>query len=165
MDYDGGQTWQKNSGQAFASSMVIEPENPNTLFAAYERKAYKSLDGGNNWTECSLGLAGTCQDLILISRQPLAASTHGIFLSLDGVEAWSPSNSGLRAAQVETLSVAKTAPNVVFAGIKDSGIYNSVNFGKTWELLSFATPCESIKKILINPQNPEEVFFVVPAGG
>jgi photosystem II stability/assembly factor-like uncharacterized protein len=66
---DGGKTWEKvlfKSDKAGAIDLVMNPSNPNELFASiweFERKAwgpktggpdsgiYKSVDGGDTWTE------------------------------------------------------------------------------------------------------------------
>ena len=73
---DGGKTWKQTlfvNDNAGAIDLVIDPNNPNTLYAATwerERRAwnfvesgpgsgiYKSTDGGNNWTKLTTKNSG-----------------------------------------------------------------------------------------------------------
>src|SRR5207249_7811758 len=68
---DGGKTWQKilyRNSETGASDLILDPSNPNTIYAAFwqiSRKPYrmdsggdgsglfKSTDGGDSWTEIS----------------------------------------------------------------------------------------------------------------
>jgi len=77
---DGGTTWQQKlfiSDSTGAIDVVINPQNPNIIYAAmWERVRrpnrrsyggetsgiYKSTDGGENWTELSNGLPTTAAD-------------------------------------------------------------------------------------------------------
>ena len=77
---DGGQNWRKTlfiNDSTGAIDLIIDPENPNTLYAATWtrlRKAwnfngsgkgsgiYKSTDGGENWTKVNIGTNGFPND-------------------------------------------------------------------------------------------------------
>ncbi|MCL4865783.1 MAG: hypothetical protein KJZ47_07800, partial [Gemmatimonadales bacterium] len=74
---DGGRTWQKltnglpNDGRTGASELVMDPSNPNILYAGFWERLrepnrftsggpnggiYKSTDGGDSWTKLTNGL-------------------------------------------------------------------------------------------------------------
>ena len=114
---DGGKTWKKvlfRSDKAGACDLVIDPTNPNVLYAGFwevYRKPwtlesggagsgiFKSIDGGDNWTE--------------ITRSPgLPRGTIGIV----GI-AVSPANPDRLWAIIEA---------------EDGGVFRSDNGGRTW---------------------------------
>ncbi len=114
---DGGKTWQKvlfRSDKAGACDLIIDPTNPNVIYAGFwevYRKPwtlesggpgsgiFKSTDGGDTWTE--------------ITRNPgLPKGTIGIV----GITV-SPANSDRLWAIVEA---------------EDGGVFRSDNGGKTW---------------------------------
>jgi photosystem II stability/assembly factor-like uncharacterized protein len=115
---DGGQTWQRKlfvSSVAGAVDLIIDPNNPDILFASTWElkrtpyslesggtgsKLFKSTDGGENWTEIS-------------RNNGLPAGTLGII----GVTV-SPLNSNRIWAMVENL---------------DGGLFRSDDGGMTWE--------------------------------
>jgi photosystem II stability/assembly factor-like uncharacterized protein len=114
---DGGKTWQKilfRSDKAGACDLVIDPTNPNVLYAGFwevYRKPwtlesggpgsgiFKSTDGGDTWTE-------------ITRNQGLPRGTIGIV----GITV-SPANADRLWAIVEA---------------EDGGVFRSDNGGKTW---------------------------------
>jgi hypothetical protein len=57
VSYDAGYSWQETglrltqSDQRFAYKLLINPQNPNTMYAAYNTGVYKTLNGGTSWTQ------------------------------------------------------------------------------------------------------------------
>src|SRR6476659_5841249 len=67
-----------------ADSVVIDPLNPNTLYAsASGGGVYKSVDGGTNWTVSNSGLLNIDVRLVVIDPTTpstlYAATTTGVF--------------------------------------------------------------------------------------
>ena len=114
---DGGKTWEKilyRNDETGASDLIVDPTNPNTLYAAFwqiSRKPYrmdsggeggglfKSIDGGDTWTEISRnkGLPAGVLGKINITVSPvnanrlwamIEAAEGGLFRSDDGGENW-----------------------------------------------------------------------------
>src|ERR1019366_552602 len=59
---DSGTTWTPIDDLPFAlvQALVVDPSNPNTLYAATaDLGVFKSVDGGVKWTSSSTGIAGT----------------------------------------------------------------------------------------------------------
>ena len=57
---DGGATWHelKSYPEAYAHSVVVDPEDRDLIYAGAEPAAlYRSTDGGESWEECR-GFAG-----------------------------------------------------------------------------------------------------------
>jgi photosystem II stability/assembly factor-like uncharacterized protein len=157
---DGGSNWRSaNSGLPLVTlqgplgepvsryvsvdSLVIDPQNPSTVYAVasgfvdgsitgvtvvYARGGlFKSSDGGGSWNPAGLVLPESlASDRIILTIDPRNPSTlyagtyYGIFKSTDGGASWSPLNSGLPPFEVETLgSLSFHADSVVDSVVID----------------------------------------------
>ena len=125
---DGGKTWDKilyRNSETGASDLIIDPTNPNTLYAAFwqiSRKPYrmdsggdggglfKSIDGGDTWTEISRskGLPTGVLGKINITVSPVNANRlwamieareGGLFRSDDGGENWQKTSDNANIRQ------------------------------------------------------------------
>jgi photosystem II stability/assembly factor-like uncharacterized protein len=129
---DGGNNWSgANSGLPLynpfpgepgtprppvVGSLVIDPQDPSTLYAVAEGNTtfsgtglivhaagglVKSTDGGGSWNTLDLGLPQSYTISAVLAIDPQNPSTlyvgsvYGIFKSTDGGAGWSPVNSGL----------------------------------------------------------------------
>ena len=146
---DGGKTWQKvlfRSDKAGACDLIIDPTNPNVIYAGFwevYRKPwtlesggpgsgiFKSTDGGDTWTE--------------ITRNPgLPKGTLGIV----GVTV-SPANPDRLWAIVEA---------------EDGGVFRSDNGGKTWtktnEQRNLRQRAWYYSRIYADPKNADTVYVL-----
>ncbi|MCS6928499.1 MAG: hypothetical protein NZM43_03285 [Saprospiraceae bacterium] len=150
---DGGKTWTQVlfvSNQAGASDLVMNPKNPQILYASFwdrvrnnqesiidgpHARVYKTTDGGQTWTQLTGGLptGRNGRTGLAISRQnpdklyvvyiDTLATTGGLYKTENGGQTWTPID----------VSALETA-------VADFGWY-------------FA-------KIRLNPENDEEVYFL-----
>jgi photosystem II stability/assembly factor-like uncharacterized protein len=150
---DGGQTWQEVlfvSNQAGASDLVINPANPQILYAAFwdrirnnqesiiygtHAKIYKTTDGGANWTPLAGGLPAGIQGRI------------GLALSQQNPDK-------VYAVYVDTLS-------------NPGGIYKTIDGGATWQLQSISGLQSAyggfgwyFAQLRLNPANDEDLYFL-----
>ncbi len=149
---DGGLTWSKVlfvSNQAGASDLVINPQNPNILYASFwdrirsnqesivygiHARVYKSTDGGQTWTQLGGGLPTG-----VMGRTGLAIS---------------PQNPDkLYAVYVDSLS-------------RVGGLYRTTDGGTTWTAMNVVALSTAYAdfgwyfgKVRINPNNDEEVYI------
>ncbi len=127
---DGGATWQPSTTGLpntvdEVTSIVFDPLNPATVFAALNGPiggVVKSRDGGQTWSDVSLGRAdgfcarGCVLDLAIDPSSPLTVyaampALADVYKTTSGGEAWSPTGVGLWPERVE---VAMSAPATVF---------------------------------------------------
>lgn len=146
---DGGKTWKKvlfRSDKAGACDLIIDPTNPNVLYAGmwevYRKPwtlesggpgsgIFKSTDGGDTWTE--------------ITRNPgLPRGTIGIV----GITV-SPANPDRLWAIVEA---------------EDGGVFRSDNGGRTWaktnEQRNLRQRAWYYSRIYADPKNADEVYVL-----
>lgn len=150
---DGGLNWSKVlfvSDQAGASDLVMQPDNPQVLYASFwdrirnnqesviygpHARVYKTTDGGANWTQLGGGLPTG-----VMGRTGLAIS---------------PQNpQKLYAIYVDSLSTV-------------GGLYKTVDGGGAWTQVNTAAVDDAFSdfgwyfgKVRINPANDEEVYLL-----
>lgn len=144
---DGGKTWKRVlfvNNQTGASDLVMEPGNPNTLYAGTWRLIrtpyslesggegsglYKSTDGGETWTNVS-------------AKKGLPKGVWGIV----GV-AFAPGNTERIYAIIENAN---------------GGLYRSDDAGETWQLMSSDNNIRQrawyYTKVFVDPKNPDVVY-------
>lgn len=100
---DGGQSWERVRFEKVVNDLLIDPENPQVLYAGCGRNAgtetplFKSDDGGVTWTPSFEGIAigkfNAVTDLALhpFDRGVLYAGTFekGVYISVNGGGQWS----------------------------------------------------------------------------
>jgi photosystem II stability/assembly factor-like uncharacterized protein len=97
----------------------------------------------------------------------VGAASGGIFKSTDGGIHWEAIFDGQPVSSIGSLAVAPSDPNIVWAGTGESfirshisvgsGIYKSVDAGKTWTLMGLEKTGR-IANLAIDPHNPDIVF-------
>lgn len=142
---DRGRTWRvSNQGLPKgiqAGAFVLSPEfaKDRTAYLTVSmccgdpRGAYKSTDGGENWTRAyDAALDQYVSALAISPRFPsdgtLFASTGsgGIYVSMDRGDSWRSFNRGLPATTTRALAVTATIPPVIFVAIEGHGVWRWV---------------------------------------
>ncbi len=116
---DGGETWENIfyiNNSTGCSELVIDPENPNTIYAAmweFRRTAYSFNSGGEN---------------------------SALYKSTDGGNSWNKIHNGFPDGKLGRLAVAvsPSETNVLYSVVESedkekSGLYKSENGGQSWE--------------------------------
>lgn len=152
---DGGITWEKVlfvSDSTGAIDIIINPKNPDTLYAAlWER-------------------------IRTINRETYGGVSCNIYRSFDGGTTWEILANGLPASTNNSgrigLAISESSPNVVYAIYADKvglfkGIYKTTNSGNSWARVSdgslsnmFATYGWWFGRIHVDPTNPNVVYAI-----
>ncbi|MBI5058743.1 T9SS type A sorting domain-containing protein [candidate division KSB1 bacterium] len=151
-----GLSWSVSQGGAI-NKLVIDPDNPQNLWAASSRMVsgggvYRTVNGGTSWTRYH---AGDVKDVVIHPDSsnvlycavgyPWGHSENGIFRSVDSGVTWTRLSSGLPSASSTgrlQLSISPTSPQTIYAGISTTisansqllGIYKTSNAGASWTL-------------------------------
>lgn len=153
---DGGASWTPKTLESI-SSVAIDPAQSSVVYAGGWGIMFRSLDGGLQWTRFS-GLGGNAQFILVGSSRILTATSAGIFKSENKGQNWTTSQTGLCAAHIQTLAVAPSSSQIVYAVIPDVGLYKTVNGGKSWLKIGSSLTCGNIFKIIVHPDNPNWIF-------
>jgi len=62
-----------------------------------------------------------------------AATSSGVFKTVDGGDAWAPVNQGLTNLDVASVVVDSVDPSTVFAGTRGNSAFVSRDGGMTWQ--------------------------------
>jgi hypothetical protein len=166
-----GTTWQQtNSGllSLFVEDVVVDPNQPNSVFAGTAGGVFRSIDAGLSWFDIN----GTSNELTGANVTALdvgttsgtlfaAASGRGVFRSDDDGNTWTTINTGLPTPTLlsfTSLAVNPNVPDTVLLGTEDDGVFITLNGGGTWAegnegLLSGVDPVEDIRDFAIDTTN------------
>jgi len=144
---DGGRTWKKvlyRSPRTGAIDLVIDPSNPNTLYAAMwqrvrrkwsdprvesgysESGIWKTTDAGQSWTEVNTGLP-VAQYRGRIGIDISRSNPNVLYAFVDSYEPGSPPREGERDAYERPIMEAR---------IRGAEIYRTDDRGATWRKVS-----------------------------
>jgi photosystem II stability/assembly factor-like uncharacterized protein len=143
---DGGKTWKnilnisENTG---VTDVVIDPQNPETLYAAsYQRRRHM-------WT--------------LIDGGPESA----LYKSMDAGATWNKLRAGLPTTETGRigLAISPVNPNVVYATVeaadRKGGIFRSNDRGGSWERRNeFDTTAMYYARIVADPKDVDRIYVM-----
>jgi photosystem II stability/assembly factor-like uncharacterized protein len=123
---DGGANWTliaSPSATTRLSSIVVDPNSPNTIYAGTETGGiYKSTNGGSSWT--SLANAprdGKCIAVNPSNSKEVFAGGWGIFYSSDRGATWTDLSEDLPSLSVNSIAIDPAA-RIVYVGTSGGGI-------------------------------------------
>jgi photosystem II stability/assembly factor-like uncharacterized protein len=176
---DTGVTWTRFAGELTRTrviSLAIDPKLSATVFAGTMGDGtYKSPDGGRTWYQFNAGIQkGTISAIVnqIIfnprgTEMVYAATTVGVFRSLDGGRNWVEQMDGMNEVNfVVSLAMDPQRPNVLYAGTT-GGVYRTVNAAQSWEKKSLgmvasdakmASMALGVNGLAVDPTNSDVVY-------
>ncbi len=163
-----GSSWElKNFFEHSIEKIVLNPKNTNIIWIISGNQVYKSNDRGNNWQffEEELKDAGSNRELtsLTVDRSNpnyiYVGSSQGIFKTNNGGSSWSQVNI-ITPPQVIPISDIAVHPNnsLIIYYAAGSVLYKSIDGGTTWTIHNLRSG-RTIKKILLDPNNPEIIYL------
>jgi len=137
---DGGYSWEETGldwtiyQNRTIAKLLINPENPDILFAATTNGLYKTIDAGDNW---DMVQSGDIDDIEFKPGNPntVYANTQNFYRSNDGGESFTQV-SGLPGTSRVQIAVTEANPEYVYFFSYESGIYRSTNSGVSFTMQS-----------------------------
>jgi hypothetical protein len=118
---------------------------------------------GNAWTLREPGLVA---NRLLIdasdSARVYAVGPSGVYKSTNAGLAFTPSSTGLPAGvEINDISRRTDIPNVLYAGTRGSGVFESLDYGSSWHAFGPAVPGENdVRAILVVVESAGSVASV-----
>src|SRR5882762_2968673 len=129
----------KSSRALSVTSVLVDPFEPDTVYASTLAGLYKTTDGGMAWVRIGQSLQDQMLFSMILDRTKQGViylgGREGVHRSVDGGATWSTLNTGLATLNIRSLVQSPTEPDVFYAGTNGSGLYRSKNRGETWELV------------------------------
>lgn len=151
---DGGASWLQLAEATFGgrcfSKIVVDPSNPQRLFAA-------------------ITPAGGFPEKAAAKNHPLKDGPIGVFRSLDGGISWTQLSGGLPNQAATDLAMSPSDPDVLYAGIgrifgaTENGLYKSINGGANWIKVGGGLPTTGNGRVnlAVAPSNANRVYALI----
>ncbi|MFC1492429.1 FlgD immunoglobulin-like domain containing protein [candidate division KSB1 bacterium] len=181
---DGGQTWTKSldwtrNQERGIQRIVIDPVDPDKLFAGTTEGIYMSTDAGETWEHVhkvvmtvDIDINPDDPDIIFACCGNLDSKGNGIYRSTDGGYTWTKRTTGLPRtwSGKAQLDIYEADPDIIYADIADQynrvGLYRSVSNGDYWELVAELhdldlTPYQGYFShfVRVNPVDVSKIFL------
>jgi photosystem II stability/assembly factor-like uncharacterized protein len=169
--------WQPLADPTYFSTFVVDPVEPDRIYAGYYNGIHKSVDRGLSWTEIELFTADQVRDMeidplnrdtVYIGVTAQGTGGTGVFRSDNRASTW---DQVLADASVSTLAVDPVTPTILYAGTVGGtfagdaqGIVKSEDRGANWSASNLGLESLEILDIQLNPLNPR-VLYASTAGG
>ncbi|HEX4495084.1 MAG TPA: hypothetical protein VIE43_05380 [Thermoanaerobaculia bacterium] len=175
---DAGLSWQAASHGLPAGAveaLAAAPSDPRTVYASLDsglhKMVYRSRDGGASWQSTTGPLLPSNSARVLAlavsPRSPtlLWAGTgpNSLFRSADAGAHWVPAGLPPQVFSVETVAVAPSAPNTLYAGVFDQGadpggVYASLDGGVSWSRRNQGLDGLDAQTVAVPPGSPGVIY-------
>jgi photosystem II stability/assembly factor-like uncharacterized protein len=133
------------------------------MFAATTKGLFRTDDPSAGWTRISYG-PGIDARTLCISTHPeepgviwVGTPTSGVLVSRDGGETWRRVEGVQSVAPINVIRQDPSRPSYVYVGTSQM-LYLTHDGGGEWKFRGGGLPWGSYTSILINPQDPNEVW-------
>ncbi len=142
---DGGTSWTKIPSTDIPGtiySLVVNPCDPQTIWAASRAGIFRSTDFAANWTKMSTDI-GSCRDVMLDPGSPsivmVGTESQGVYFSEDSGATWSSMSTGIPDSSVYHLAVDPMS--YYFAGTDGASVYRwTIPVGVTQQDIATIAP-------------------------
>ncbi len=202
---NNGTTWTPifdGEGSYSIGCVEIDPSNPEIIWVgtgennsqrsvSFGDGVYKSLDGGQSWTNMGLkdsqhigmiAIDPRDSDIVYVAAQgPLwnAGGDRGLYKTTDGGATWEKVLEISEHTGVNEVHFDPRSPDVLYAsayqrrrrtwtlidGGPESAIYKSTDAGATWRTVTKGLPNGDMGRIgmAVSPANPDVVYAIIEA--
>jgi photosystem II stability/assembly factor-like uncharacterized protein len=179
---NGGVSWSATASSLpccySATALVIDRQNPSTLYAA-GRGIFKTTNGGADWNLMDTGLSSDCCASLAIDPQNpntlYAGGPYGILTTTDGGAHWSAANpvlAGMADASRASnsgnsplgLAVDPQNPGTVYAATGGLGVFKSTDAATNWNAMNSGLSASEVTASAVDSQNPGTIYAAANTG-
>lgn len=143
-------------------SLVVDPENPNRIFAGGHTAVSVSTDRGRTWREVGSLKDADAMGWAFSGGKIFVGGHPGISISDDGGKTFKRHNQGLPATDIHSLGAGV---GVIYAGSPQAGFIASTDGGMKWEVRSEQAGRSFMGHIVVDPRDIRHIFAPDMAGG
>ena len=144
-----------------ASSLAINPEDTNIIYAGTKYGIFKSTNGGRSWRKVS-DRGGY---IVINPQNPdvIYTGAEGIFKSTDGGKSWGKTNNRLAGADIHSIAIDPENMSTLYVGADNcstlgSGIFKSTDGGATWSKASYGWAISDVDSIVMDSGDPDIIY-------
>ena len=153
--------WGNSGPNGYVDSVVVDPSNPNIIFATTQHGVFKSINYGAIWSRFNDGLGDSIIGRLVIdppNPNTLYASQNtypnAVFKTTNGGVNWTRTNF----PGFWVLAVAPSDSRIIY-GLEWTNFIVSTNGGETWSMRPFPDPfLYAVDQFVVDPQNPEVIY-------
>ena len=180
---NGGRSWTSAApfppSQSWfrgATSLVVDPRSPTTLFAgrnwrwaggmSYGQAVTKSTNGGRSWRALPLHgqpIAITSAAVYAATGSPRGNASH-LVRSTDAGRSWQPADNGLPSTFVWGLAFDPSTQATLYAAMGKRGIFTSNDSGARWRSAGLSPAYGEVTAIAVDSAHPQTVYAAADAG-
>lgn len=130
----------KTSRALNVTSILVDPFEPDTVYAATLAGLYKTTDAAKSWTRIGQALPDQMIVGMVLDRARRGViyitGRDGVHRSDDAGVTWKLINRGFVTTNIRSIAQSAVDPKVLYVGTNGSGLYRSADTGETWERMS-----------------------------
>jgi hypothetical protein len=158
-------------GDTAIEDLVLDPANPEKIYAATTAGVFASSNGGGDWIPYSEGLPldriGIYERLLALPSGPmelLLGTDQGLFRRERNASAWAVVNEVSKDVHITAFAI-ETKTQTLYAGTMKNGLLQSRDGGKTWNALKGKIQKTWISDIVLDPRHPGVIYVSTRGNG
>jgi photosystem II stability/assembly factor-like uncharacterized protein len=165
------ESWTPLGDPTYFDHFVLDPIDPQRIYAGYANGVYKTVDGGDHWTEVRLFTADIVRameidpgdnDIVYIGVSAVGTGGTGVYRSESRGNTWTQL---LDDASVSALAIDPSDTEVIYAGTVGGtfagdaqGVLKSVNSGTSWEPMNLGLASLDIVDLQVHPVDTQTLY-------
>jgi len=169
---DAGGSWARAGEMTRALDLALSAANPALAYClGYDTAPclFVSTDSGATWAVQPGNLQQSKGGSLITDPSDAdvvySPGTRGVMKTTDRGAYWAPANSGIRIADISTISSSPWARNNVYVECSENGVFRSSDAGTNWTRCEDFLSCGNICAIGLAPGTSADVIWALEGSG